>query len=325
MDSPKNTTLEYTDKQGVKSYIEQDKYWGEFPEEELDKVINLMKRGSYDKAREYIDTTLNRSDFIFGKGRSDFIYYFNLSKDSVCLDCGSGLGVTTFNLAPHVKEVHSFDQSLKRVQFSEERRKAENVDNIYMYHTDFLNLPFKDETFDSIVMNGVVEWLGEMKKHQDPREDQIYVLKKLYSKLKKGGKLYIGIENRIATAYLRGYDHSGIRFTNFMPHFLADWVTRRKKGKSYRTYIYTYWGYKKLLRDSGFDVNKAEFYIAYPGYNLPKYIVPFDDIKSLAFFLRNMSGGSKFKGFVLKIISRFGFLVRIFRYFAFSFLIYAEK
>ena len=71
-------------------------------------------------------------------------------------------------------------------------------------------------------------------------------------KAEKGGVLYIGIENRYAATYLHNAkDHNKLKYTTFMPRFLADWVTRMRKGRAYRTYTYGKLGYERLLKKVG--------------------------------------------------------------------------
>lgn len=315
----------YTNKNSVPSFIDQDAYWGEFSEQKLDMLLDMLEKKQYAEAQTFIDKTLDRKDFIFGAARSDFLYMMPITSDSVGLDTGCGLGVHTFNAARKAKHVYAFDQSLKRVRFCEQRKQLEKVDNITLFHADFAHLPFPDNYFDFIILNGVVEWLGEINSCENPRDDQLKVLRMLLGKLKKGGVVYIGIENRISTAYLKGRDHSGLRFTNFYPRFLADIVTRLKKHKPYRTYTYAYSGYRKLLEDAGFDLKDTEFYIGLPGYNLPQYIVHFDDIAGISFFIRNMSRSKGMRGKIISRLAEFPWMVKIMRHFFFSYLMYAKK
>lgn len=311
--------------ENIKCLIDRDVYWGEFPESKMDELLTICERDGITAARVFAEQTLKRGEFIFGKGRSDFLYYLNLSKNSVCLDCGCGLGAHTFNLVSHVKEVHAFDQSRKRLRFVARRAEAEGTKNVFLYHSDFEHLPFESGTFDAIVMNGVVEWLGEIERFGNPRDDQVYVLKQMFRLLKPGGRLYIGIENRFAAAYLRGRDHNSLRFTNFMPRFLADAWTRIRAGKPYRTYTYSRAGYRELLQESGFAKKNIEFYTAYPGYNDPQFIIPFDDLSAIGFFLRNFSKEKGLEGKAVSLCSRFPFCLRLLRHFFWSFAIIASK
>jgi ubiquinone/menaquinone biosynthesis C-methylase UbiE len=309
----------------MQSFVKTDKYWGEFSEEEMDKVLLLCKNNDFGAARKYINNNLRRTDFIFGSARSDFLYMSNVDKSSVCLDIGCGLGIHTFNLAKIAKEVHSCDLSKKRLEFCEARQKSENVNNVTFYHSDIANLPFQKESFDFIVMNGVVEWLGEQNINKDPRMDQVEDLKRVYSLLKKGGVLYVGIENRYAATYLHNAkDHNRLSYTTFMPRFLANIVTKIKVGKAYRTYTYGTYGYKKLLEDSGFKRVDLEFYVAHPGYNLPQYVIDIRDLNAFSFFFKSVISGRWFGKYVLWVFN-LKIVPKVLRYFFYSYVIFAKK
>jgi SAM-dependent methyltransferase len=244
----------------------------------------------------------------------------------VCLDVGSGLGAHTFNLAPYVKMVHSFDLSKKRVRFCEYRKKFESVQNVRIFHSDTTHLPFEAETFDNIIMNGIVEWLPEAEPESNPRASQVGVIKKMWKLLKPGGRIYIGIENRVALNYLTSArDHNRLKYTTLMPRFLASFITWLFRGKPYRTYTYSIFGYRKLLKDAGFDISKITFYIAHPGYNLPKYIIPFEDIGALRFFLGSIAKEKGWKGEIIQLLAKSDLCLRLLRHGFYSYAIYAEK
>lgn len=303
-----------------------DIYWGEFPEADLDRIIGLMKAGDFGAAKVYIDEKLGRTDFIFGKARTDFMYYMNLDKGARCLDVGCGLGVHSFNFAPYVKEVIGFDQSAKRAEFCALRAKAQGVSNVSFQHASIATVAVKPESFDNIVMNGVLEWVPEAKINADPRQDQIDVLKHMKALLTDRGILYVGIENRFAINYLTSArDHNRLRYTTFMPRFLASLFTKIFRGKPYRTYTYSAYGYKKLFKEAGFDEDKISIYIAHPGYNLPKYLIPFEDREALKFFMKALMSGKGWKGRLVQAISRFDFVLRFVRHGFYSYAIYARK
>ncbi|MDD5032887.1 MAG: methyltransferase domain-containing protein [Candidatus Pacebacteria bacterium] len=302
----------------------KDVYWGEFSEELLDKIIGCYQSGRFDDADDIIKS-LDREDFIFGLGRSDFLFYLPLGKTSKVLDVGCGLGVHSFNAAKIAGEVYGCDLSKKRVDFCNLRKQREEVKNISFLHSDIENLPFESETFDAVILNGVVEWLGEKNKNKNPRDDQIEDLRRVKALLKPGGILYIGIENRIALSYLfKARDHNDLKYTTFMPRFAASFVSRLKRGKSYRTYTYSKKGYERLLKDVGFD-KTPDFYIAHPGYNLPQFLIPFQDETALKFILNSMSIDKGTTGKVARLFTRIPFLRGIIRNFFYAYAIFVKK
>ena len=303
----------------------EDVYWGEFSQSNQQELNRIFREDGYEAGRAFVREKLDRDTFIFGRGRTDFLYYLDLDKNSVCLDCGAGTGIHAFNLAREANEVHAFDLSLDRLELMQLRAAAEGVTNIKLYHSDFKTLPFKDGMFDAIAMNGVVEWLGVINDHDNPRDDQVTVLRQMYKFMKTSGKLYIGIENRFAASYRNGRDHSGLRFTSYMPRFLANVVTKRKKGHSYRTYTYGANGYRKLLEESGFARDKITMYITHPGYNYPQYIIAHDDLAALRFFYTSFARSQGMRGRIVAVLARSNIFLRLLRTVTWSYGIVAEK
>ena len=209
------------------------------------------------------------------------------------------------------------------MKFLKKLAEAKGLTNIETIVADIFNLPFPEESFDLIVMNGLLEWVGRTDLYQNPRDAQIACLKICKKLLKKGGFLYIGIENRFARAYLRGHDHSGLRFTSYLPRWLADKYTKWQTGHRYDTYTYGMSGYKKLLREGGFE--SPDFYLVYPGYNRPRIIIPYHNLKLLKYSVISMMSESSLIKRVAKVAVRSSLLIWVYRKVFFSFNIFAQK
>lgn len=132
-----------------------------------------------------------------------------------------------------------------------------------------------------MVVNGVLEWVGEWDLTVDPRTVQINFLKKIYRLLRSDGVLMIGIENRFGLGCFLGTpDHSGLAYTSLVPRPVASLMlkhssephyrTQLNARKEYRSYTYTEGGYRRLLLDAGFA--EMSSYWAYPGCNQPYHL-----------------------------------------------------
>jgi len=302
----------------------KDVYWGEFSEDILDEIIASYRSGDLKEVYKIVKS-VGREEFIFGLGRSDFLYYLPIDKNSKVLDIGCGLGAHSFNAARLAGEVYGCDLSKKRIEFCEARRKSEGIENLSFFHSDVESLPFGLNTFDAIILNGVVEWLGEKNKNKSPRQDQVEDLQSIRRLLKPGGVLYIGIENRFAVSYLfSARDHNSLKYTSFMPRFIANYISLLKRGKPYRTYTYSKLGYDRLLKDAGFD-KKPDVCIAHPGYNFPRFLIPFSDTKSLKFILKSMSIDKGATGRIARFFSKIPFMSKVMRNFFYAYAIFIEK
>jgi len=302
------------------SFFSEDRYWGKAPKEELEKALRVLEEKGWNEFKELYK---DRFDFTFEENRADWRFVVPVSKNFRVLDLGAGMGRISIPLARVVRKVVAFDNSYLRMKFLKMRAEKEGLKNIEVYVGDVFDIPFPKESFDLIVMNGLLEWVGSTDRYKNPREAQIESLKVARNLLKKGGYLYIGIENRFALSYLRGLDHSGLYFTSYMPRWLASLYTRIRKGKRYDTYTHTKSGYKKLLGESGFD--NIDFYLPYPGYNLPRIMIPYDNLEAFSYAVRTLMSSVGIKRKVARFLARWPQGLRLYRYLFFSFGIVIRK
>ncbi|MFM2357474.1 MAG: hypothetical protein RJA61_211 [Candidatus Parcubacteria bacterium] len=305
--------------EGIPFYTE-DRYWGKSSKEELEKALKVLDEKGWDEFKVHHQ---NKFDATFEENRADWRFVIPINKNFRVLDAGAGMGRISIPLARVTKEVVAIDNSFLRMKFLKKRAEKENLKNIEVCVGSIFDQPFQSESFDLIVMNGLLEWVGATERFKDPRDAQLESLRIAKKLLKKGGFLYVGIENRLALSYLRAIDHSGLRFTSYMPRWLANMYMKLRKGRRYDTYTYTKRGYEKLLHEAGFD--DITFFLPYPGYNLPRIMIPYNNINSLAYAVDSlMSSTSIVKRFV-KFFSRLPGVLWLYRYFFFSFGIVVKK
>jgi len=215
--------------------------------------------------------------------RTSWLPLLALPSDATVLDVGCGHGAITHGLAAVAGQVYSVEAIPERLEFCRIRLEQESIQNVQLVQATALDLPFADGLFDVIVVNGILEWVGEWERSGNPRSIQSKFLTGLHRMLKADGKLVIGIENRFSYGLLRGgKDHSGVAYTSLMPRWLASLYLKIDRTphhrmvlnpkREYRTYTYSKSGYRKLLTESGFS--SAQFYWADPGYNQPYTLIP---------------------------------------------------
>ncbi len=316
-------------------------YWGEIPQDEARSFIKIAKSKEFQAAVTHLEISHpGMGEYITSHSRSDWVYSCrDFSPGQKCLDIGSGWGAITFSLAEHFEEVWSMEAVRERLEFQQIRARQEKRKNIHFVRSDWLKLPFPDNSFDLVVVNGVLEWIGLSDISKSPHKLQQQFLSEVLRVLKPGGCVYIGVENRLAFYYFfGGLDHSGLPFTSLIPRFLADWAVRRFRKSTgyfkiginwpnYRTYTYTKWGYQSLLVKSGF--NKINFNWAL-AYNSPTETGRFDgeSFKYLLALFRqhnfSVTISSKLATFFSPFIPKFVFNL-FFPIFCPSFLIFAYK
>lgn len=265
--------------EGVPAYRSAE-YFGEIDREDMRRLVRSAETGHWRlAARErFMDSNPDMYHYIADLNRASWIPLLPISPDSTVLDVGSGLGVLTHALAVSYARVVSIEPIEERVRFTRVRLEQEGLKNVDLIQTTLDALPFFDTTFDLIVLNGVLEWIGAWCRTGTPREVQIECLAALRRLMKPDGTILIGIENRIGfDSFLGRVDHPGVRFTNLMPRGLASFYLKLRRpgfyrtlldsAQGYRTYTYSPRGYVKLLREAGFE--SVELWWPTQGYNLP--------------------------------------------------------
>jgi len=202
------------------------------------------------------------------------------------LDLGCGWGPLSIGLSEAGCEVVAADMTLPRLAFLSRRCMDEGIENITpICLGDRKSLPFGNEVFDLVVLNGVLEWVPESQTGH-PRKLQRAFLAEVRRVLKADGQLFLGIENRYGYGYWLGQreDHTGLRYGALLPRFLANLYSTVCRRKPYRTYTYSRRGYQRLLEDTGFPV--VSFYGAIPNYRQPKKFAALNNSAGLSRIFR---------------------------------------
>jgi SAM-dependent methyltransferase len=272
------------EKDGIKIFSEEDFYWQ--VNITRDQIKLLQKELDKDPIMEAATKVGINPGYISTYHRSDMIYFLPYKKggDFSVLDLGAGFGNITIPLAKKMPEakIYAADASLDILQVASKQAKWEKCSNIDFIKTDIVekkNLPFKEKSFDLILMNGVLEWIGAGVNKGDPRKIQVEVLQYIKSLLKENGSLYIGIEGRFFPGYFTKVKdpHSGLHFTSVLPRKIADWWCRKNGMIGYRTYIYSHLGYSKLFKEAGFDTKKIETIYPVASYKDPYFLFSYQD------------------------------------------------
>ena len=325
---------QYPIKGGVPDFRGGDHYWCNVSPEKMNMLIKRsVETGDWHKsAEELIPQYLSHIDRY---DRADLQFMLPISSDSSVLDAGSMWGGLSVPLAQYCKEVVSLDKTLETLQYLNVRCVQDKISNIRVVASQLKRLPFRDNYFDCVILNGVLEWVGfddelVLEKHwgmrrnnvkrykNNPRKYQLDVLKEINRVLKPGGFIFLAIENRFGYPYFIGQpdDHMNIRFLPFLPRFIANAITMARLNSEYRTYIYGVGGLTKLLKEGNFKQNS--FYGVFPHYIMPQIALP------LSFVGRRFAGILNpiqwYKKTLLKVIPN-----RFYKYFVPSFMVISSK
>src|ERR1700686_968411 len=149
-------------KDGIPRFFQPSYYWGEVAQKDAQSFLEEVKLLGWREAatcRLKGDPHLLAN--VISNQRVSWFPLLGLDADSVALDIGSGHGAITHALSSLVGEVYSLEAIPERVEFTRLRLSQERILNVQQVQGTALDLPFCDESFDLIVVNGVLEWLGD--------------------------------------------------------------------------------------------------------------------------------------------------------------------
>ena len=188
------------------------------------------------------------------------------------LDVGAGWGQIALPLA-RTCEVTALEPTPERLAFIRTAAAQESVARrLHFVQADFFDVEF-DTKFDLVTCIGVLEWVPKFRAG-DPREVQIDFLKRMRELLAPGGRLVIGIENRLGLKYLLGApdDHLGVPNIAVYDAESAGQKWQTHSGKTLRVFTYTRVELAEMLSAAGLSDHK--FFAALPDYKLPQCILP---------------------------------------------------
>lgn len=259
----------------IPDFVNEFPYWGEIPLAQMTELNRRAADGSWKSALlHFDDPTMRRvSEMILNLDRANWHRLVPLPADSRVLDIGAGLGTHAHALARHYREVIAVEPVLEGVRFMRQRFQEERLSNAGIIRSSIWKLPFEPESFDLVVLNGVLDRVAEGLAG-DPRQLQRAALERAQRLIRPGGYLSLGIENRFVLGHFTGQPdpNCGLPFVTVLPRRIADWYARRRGQDGYRNYLYSSRGYRKLLRRAGF--RDVEFYIASPSHDHPRYLIP---------------------------------------------------
>ena len=172
--------------------FDQDRFIEEIKERERDERD--------DEAEGYIDYVEN----IYGPFRSraytiTVLHFLNPRAGQIWLDAGSGVGRLSLELASKVEKVICIDHSRASLEVLKKNATKKRLANIETIHSDVCNFSGKDDCFDGILCNEVLQ-------HIPSHAERLRCVKNLYRMLKPGGRCLINVIHWHA---LRGEEKEG--------------------------------------------------------------------------------------------------------------------
>jgi SAM-dependent methyltransferase len=201
-----------------------------------------------------------------------------LGRDATCLDVGSGWGQLCIPLAQWGSRVVALDLTLDRLRILRGIARQEGAAITYA-KGNILSFPFRAGTFDLILFNGTLEWVGTGRASgRTIRQCQVAALQNAADAAKIGGLIYVGIENSVGLKYLMGArdDHTSLVNYSFRSESEAESILRGLGGDRPPAKTWGLNQLKRLAGDAGLGVKSV--FGCFPDYKLPRHLVPLDEV-----------------------------------------------
>lgn len=314
---------EYPIKLGLPDFAhDKEYYWGELDRETMAEIveselsiIDYLKKLESSEAKPLIDYLMH---YATDPRRAGWKYLLDLSPGGRLLDFACGWGALTHSLAPHYREAWITDIVAERVAVTIKRGRELGVDNIYgCTASGWPRLPFADESFDTVVVNGALEWLP-CSIQGNPKDVQQQFLNEIARILVPDGQFVLGIENRYGMSYFTGKreEYTKLKFISLLPRILGKIYHRLALNEEYRTYTHGRVSLSGMLSKA--QLSHQSFLNPYPDYReFDRVFNPTDNLQ-LSHSLKPTSKSGKLKLFAAKQTS-------LMKYFSNSFLVFASK
>jgi SAM-dependent methyltransferase len=201
------------------------------------------------------------------------------------LDVGAASGIVSACLSEVYERGYALEQQQVFVDFMRHRFRMDSIQNVEVLHGSALAIPLPDGSIDLGAVNGVLEWVAHGDRESNPRDVQLRFLREVRRCLRPDGKIVIAIENAWDYRQIKGVTaHGTARYVGFLPKWLGNAVNQLVKKRPYLEYVYSYFGYKRLLRDAGY--NNVQIFVVMPNYHTPEDIYQFDKSGLDALYLK---------------------------------------
>lgn len=182
----------------------------------------------------------------------------------------------------------------KKVSLSYRRLQFDHKDMIF-------SLPFHENSFDLIIVRGILERVSNQCKLASERS-QIEFLLELNRLLSADGQLLIGMENRYSYNSIIGRPDSitGLRFVSIMPRIIGNYYSLILSCHPYRIYLHSFGGFKRLLKKAEFS--KYKICGVHPSYHKPMVICQINNPEGM---YRLICSISKLKMMPYALVKRF--------------------
>jgi SAM-dependent methyltransferase len=246
--------------------------------EKLLRLVDLARGGM--GWREALAVTQDSAllPYVTDPRRATFMDLLPLDAQSDILEIGPGLGQFTGMLARRSRQVYALEVVPEQAEFTLIRARQEGVENVSVaVGGDDCRLPYRDASFDGVVLNLVFEWCGSRLESESHEQAQTRLLQEMVRVLKPGGFLYLTTKNRFALRLLLGGSDEhmhNMAFGSALPRGFAAWLLKRKGESRPMGNLYSHDALRAKLQRAGLGEVRSLW--AAPEMRYPAHYVPSD-------------------------------------------------
>ena len=201
------------------------------------------------------------SEYHLSNKRGNLLRGLNFSPKTRVLELGCGCGAITRYLGDQGFDVDAIEGSKVRAELAALRCRG--LDNVNIICSNFNDLNIPDNTYDCVLLIGVVEYAARFWPQQISEEQAVIeLLKTVRRSLRQNGTAVVAIENRTGMKYILGAheDHCSKRYIGIHGY---------PEEHGIKTYTQGEWA--TLIKAAGFNTSKYLF--PFPDYKVPTVLL----------------------------------------------------
>lgn len=266
-------TIVYRVTDGIPNFLIHQIPEPEDTQQKLERVNELARSGPWTDA---VQEVYGEWGYVFPDGRDKWLELLSIDQGDTVLEIGSGMGQFSPLLSKQCDRFYALEVVPEQAEFGAERCRQEGCRNTaFAAGGDDCLLPFRDETFDWVVLNLVLEWCAMRKAPGgDIAAGQRQMLSEIRRVLKPGGQVYLMTKNRFALRLLLGKQDEhcyGMRWGNALPRWLMRLLLKRRGHEVPRGVLHSHNALERMVREAGFE--QVESFWATPEMRYPTHCV----------------------------------------------------
>ncbi len=262
----------YPVKNDVSNFL-SSKSWESADASHITNLIKIARADGYQKAIE----TMKDAHYVTDSSRAAYLDLLPLNKDSQVLEIGASIGQHTKLIGAKTKHVEALEIIPEQALFNKICCDQEGLSNVNVsIGGENSQLPYKDEVFDVVIMNYVLEW-SAARSSLSPRDAHELLISECRRVLKPGGVFFLSTKNRFNLRLLKGGvdEHVEFRFGNALPRWLIKILSKRYPSSEILGYLHSFGALHGIFKTVGFKAIKP--LLVLPDARYPRVYTTFSD------------------------------------------------